>query len=142
MQPGEMYEQLLGEITDEMERQVLDELLTGRTVTRREFIWVLFGEVVPVDANLANDPRDRKVRKCIEQLREKDFAIVSSSKQTGYRLVVHEVEVEHYLKEQRRRKESIERKIRHGERAMRKLPMLREYQVTRKKVEQLGLFGE
>lgn len=131
------YDQLLSEINDELEKRVLEELLPGKPVTRREFIWAIFGEVVAKDANLADDPRDRKIRKCIEQLREKDYAIVSSSNKAGYRLVTDEDEVEKYIAEQRRRMKSVERKIAHGYRALGKLPAVREYQSV--KVEQLKL---
>lgn len=99
-----VYDQLLAEVTDRLERQVLDILLDnpGRRITRQEFVMKLFGYP---PADLANSTEDRQVRECIERLRAKDWPIVSSSGEAGYQIEDDEEKIREFAAEQSARAE-------------------------------------
>lgn len=137
-----VYEQILAEIDDELEKCVFDILLqnSGVAVTRREMILMIFDEVVQEWEDLSSNKLDRKIRKCIERLRKKDFSIVSSSGEAGYRLDLDEANMDAYIAELAARRASLTESIEHAYRAKKKLPALREYRKTLKPVTQGKLF--
>lgn len=137
-----VYEQILEEINDDLEKRVFDVLVAsaGQDVTRRELILAIFGVQVAEWEDLSNNKLDRKIRKCIERLRKKDFSIVSSSGKAGYRLDLDDESMDAYIVELNSRRESLSVSIEHAYRAKRKLPALREYRKTLQPIVQGKLF--
>ena len=122
-----VYEQLLSEITDADERKVFDVLLQadGRRVTRGELVRKVYG--VELDPNaLANSVEDRKVRKIINLLRERDYPIVSSSGAAGYTMKASAEEMDVYIADLASRKEEIQHDIDHAYRSKAKANLVRE----------------
>jgi hypothetical protein len=101
-----IYDKLLSEVTDELEKRILDILLninenTAGGITRQQLVLALYGYWPD---NLSNDPCDRIVRKAIEHLRE-NWPITSSSGGGGYRLSEDEDEIKAFAAEQESRAE-------------------------------------
>jgi hypothetical protein len=101
-----VYQNLLSEVTDELERQVLDVLLehAGERVNRGTLVLAVFHTYVEAD-QLAASTHDRMVRECIARLREKDWPIVSSSSEAGYTLETDEEQIKAFAAEQQSRAE-------------------------------------
>src|SRR5512139_3943805 len=99
-----IYEQLLAEVTDTLERKVFEILIEhqGKAVTREDFIFLIYGRYVQKSA-LSSDTDDRKVREAIERLRKKDYPIHSSSGEAGYMLTTDEGAIDEYIGEQEAR---------------------------------------
>ena len=99
-----IYDQLLAEINDELERKVLDALSQrqGEAVTRPELVFAVFGEYVQ-KSELSASTHDRKIREAIERLRKKDYPIHSSSGEAGYMLTTDEDAIDEYIGEQEAR---------------------------------------
>lgn len=118
MQPTDYYQSILDTITDDLERRVF-QLLSSRvgSQTSRSFmIFWLFGEEV-TDDSLASNPHDRAIRKCIENLRNRDYPIVASSGEAGYCLTDDPEQINACIAEERARVKKIEEKIGHMQRS-------------------------
>jgi hypothetical protein len=85
MQPSEYYDSILQSITVDDERRVFQLLSAhiGEPVTRQFMISMLFGIMIDEDG-LSNNRQDRIIRKCIENLRNQNFPIVSTAGEAGY----------------------------------------------------------
>jgi hypothetical protein len=107
-----VYDQLLTEVTDALERQVLAVLVerSGQKTSREELVLLVFGIYVQA-SQLANSPEDRKIRECIERLRE-TWPIVSSSGEAGYTLEDDEDRIKDFAREQESRAEKNRRNAR------------------------------
>jgi hypothetical protein len=100
MPTTKIYDELLAEVTDELERQVLEFLMQCPSgVTRSVLIMHVYGVWVPPE-ELANNVYDRKIRKTIEALSLKHgLPIVSSSGKSGYKLSDDPNEIEEMARE-------------------------------------------
>ena len=83
------YQQLLNELEsgelNEIERKILEALMKAtKGLSRQGLIRIVYG--MKPRPNLGSDPKDRKIRKGIESLRNRLIPIVSSSGGAGYRL--------------------------------------------------------
>ena len=130
-----IYEKLLAEVTDELERQVLDILIANpdRRITRQEFIVKVF-EHLP--EQWSNSKEDRQIRLCIEHLRVADWPIVSSSGQAGYLLEDNEEEIHKFAAEQEARATKIKQDARAAYRWIPKARAIREMRRSNLIVEQ------
>jgi hypothetical protein len=85
-----IYDQLIADLQKELpeiELRVLQALREHpEGLTRHQLIAIVYGVSVPANLPLQNYRPDRKIRKAIEWLRERDVPIVSSSGHAGYRL--------------------------------------------------------
>ena len=118
MSTTKVYEQLLAEITDTLERKVFQVLaeVPGERVTRPELVLRVFG--IPVaQGSLGSNPEDRKIRKCIERLQGRGFPILASSGEAGYWMETDPTEIETYIAELESRRERMAEKIRSLRRA-------------------------
>lgn len=114
MQPAEYYQAILQSINDDLERRVF-ELLTkhiGEPITRSYIVSMLYGDFVS-DWEVTNNPHDRAVRKCIENLRSRDYPIVSTSGEAGYCLTDDPRAIDQCVAEERSRIANTQRKIDH-----------------------------
>lgn len=95
-----VYDLLLQEVTDDLERRVLSALINhaGERVTRPQLVFEVFGVYVQ-SCELANNTDDRKVREAIERLQRREFPILASSGQAGYILVTDDKELDDYVGE-------------------------------------------
>ncbi|MEP7136688.1 MAG: hypothetical protein ABI904_17310 [Chloroflexota bacterium] len=96
------YEKLLAELNAGelpiIVRKILDALLQApKGLTRKGLIRIVFGE--EPSNNLANDTRDRKIRKGIEYLQNLGFPIVSTSEKAGYKLDTDPKNIECMIRE-------------------------------------------
>lgn len=128
--PAEIYERILESVDPGLERQVFDVLVAnlGQKVTRERMILEIF-EVVPSEL-LADSTYDRKVRVCIQHLRDKDFPIVSSSGEAGYALKADENDIDQTIAELRSKIDSLQNSINHLYRSKKKAHDIRTYRET------------
>jgi hypothetical protein len=107
-----VYDQLLTEITDTLERQVLQVLIerAGTKTSRSDMVFAVFGIYVQA-SQLADSTEDRKIRECIERLRA-TWPIVSSSGEAGYILEDNEASILEFAKEQESRADKNRRNAR------------------------------
>lgn len=114
MRPSEYYESILDSIDSDLERRVFDALARqiGHVLSRAELIYMVYGEPVE-DHEFASNPRDRAIRKCIENLRSRDFPIVSTSGEAGYCLSDDPVKIDQCVAEDRSRIDRMQSKISH-----------------------------
>lgn len=114
MQPSEYYQSILDSIDSELERRVFDVLARhiGDPVSRSEMISILYGEDINED-EMGNNPRDRAIRRCIENLRSRDFPIVSTSHDAGYCLSDDPLKIDRCVAEDRSRIDHMQAKINH-----------------------------
>jgi hypothetical protein len=108
------YERLLAELEagewSELEIKVLNVFLKAPNgITRRGLVRRIYG-VEPLQ-NLNNDPYDRKIRKAIESLRDRNIPIVSSSGKAGYRLDTNPEAIRNMIAELRSRIAHMDQKI-------------------------------
>lgn len=141
-----IYDQLVANITDPMQRAVLDTLLqhAGERVTRFELIEAVHGAEARQWAEqhgLANSTADRQNREIIEALQARDYPIVSSSGVAGYVLAADDAETDNYLAELESRRANLEEKIGHVRKSKKWTPFLREWKSSRPAVVQLNMFG-
>lgn len=118
MQPSEFYQSILDSITDRDERHlfvILSEHV-GQPMSRSDLIQEFFGVRVRPE-ELANNPHDRMIRKIIENLRNRDYPIVSSSGEAGYMLTDDQDAIDACVAEERARVRKIEEKITHMQRS-------------------------
>ena len=138
MSPTLIYNQLLSEVTDELERKVLIVLMFHpEGVSRSRLIEILYGIWVP-PAELANNRYDRKIRLAIEALR-KSWPIVSSSGEAGYKLTEDPKEIEDYAAEQASRAARETEKARQAHAWPAKIRPIQEYRKSGVKVTQEAL---
>lgn len=140
------YDALLAEVSDALERRILDILLqsyppapvaqaqaeTAAGITRQQLVLTLYGYW---PENLETDKHDRIIRKSIEHLREK-WPIISSSGGAGYRLSEDADEIEAYAAEQASRAARETEKARQAHNWPLRLHAIREYRQTHVKVTQ------
>ena len=94
------YDHLLTEISDELQRQVLEILAANpQGISRSSLIAKIYGVWVP-QAELASSTYDRKIRLAIKSLRKMGFSIVSSSGKAGYHLSEDPEEIQAFAAEQ------------------------------------------
>jgi hypothetical protein len=107
-----VYDQLLSEVTDDLERQVLQVLIerAGTKTSRPDMVFAVFGIYVQA-SQLADSTEDRKIRECIERLRA-TWPIVSSSGEAGYILEDNEASILEFAKEQESRADKNRRNAR------------------------------
>lgn len=107
-----IYDQLLQEVTDELERKVFEALSkrNGQPMTRGDLVFEIFGEYVQ-KSELSSNTNDRKIREAIERLRKRDFPIHSSSGEAGYMLTADEEAIDEYIGEQEARIERLRENI-------------------------------
>ena len=99
MATTKIYDELLAQITDDLERQVLMALMSAPAgISRSRLIHKIYNIWVPAE-ELANSRCDRKILLAIESLR-KDWPIVSSSGEAGYKLTEDRAEIDAYAAEQ------------------------------------------
>jgi hypothetical protein len=110
-----VYDRLLSEIDDDLERKVLTVLLNqaGQRISRQGLIRSIFNVYVAPD-KLAASTEDRQIRECIDRLREQDWPILSSSSQAGYVLEYNETAVYKFAAEQQSRSEHARETARHA----------------------------
>ena len=103
MNNQEIYEKLLLEWEARLESNSLAIFRALRiaypaALTRRNLILAVFGEVIPLDADLNNNKFDRIIRKTIKfMFEELGIPIVSSSAQAGYKLDITVESMEAYI---------------------------------------------
>ena len=108
------YEKLLAELNagelSIIESKILEVLLQApKGLNRKGLIRVVFGE--EAKQNLANDTRDRKIRKGIESLRDRLIPIVSTSGKAGYRLDTSPETIESMIREWESRIAHLQQKV-------------------------------
>lgn len=86
----EIYDQILTELAvelDQLERQIFNALKRNPDgLTRRELVFVIYGEILHPSDDINNNKHDRKIRMAIAAMQDRLIPIVSSSGQPGYRL--------------------------------------------------------
>lgn len=109
-----VYEQLLSEIDDVLERRVFQVFLDhqGERISRSALIKIIFDVDVSPD-HLANDIHDRQIREVIERLQNRDYPILASSGQAGYILTDDDAEIAAYIAEISSRAERMREKVVH-----------------------------
>lgn len=133
-----VYLQLLSEITDGLERKVLEILLENPTerIDRRQFVHAVFGRVA---YDLTSNTDDRQIRECIERLRAKGWPIVSSSGEAGYVLEDNEERIREFAAEQESRAAKNRQAARAAYGWLPRARSIREARRTAMKVTQPGL---
>jgi hypothetical protein len=136
-----VYDALLEEIDDALERQVFEALAekAGETLTRPALVFKVFGKYVQ-KTELSNCAEDRKIRECIEHLRDRDYPIHSSSGEAGYTLTTDDEAIDEYIAEQRSRMDNLRRRIEAAYRSKRKAAAIRTWRETAANAVQLGMF--
>lgn len=135
-----VYDMLLAEIDDAMERAVFMALLerAGARVTRYELLEKVHGPKALAWAQengLANSTGDRQNRECIERLQARDYPIVSSSGQAGYILAADDETTEAYISEIGSRIQQMQLKQEALRRSKRWIKFIREYKDSRPMVQ-------
>lgn len=99
-----VYDLLMHDVTDELERKVIDVLIEniGEKISRPDLIFKIYGNYVQAK-ELANNQNDRKIREAIKRLQQKSFPILASSGSAGYMLASSDTELDEYLIEIRSR---------------------------------------
>lgn len=136
-----VYDLLLADITEDMERAVLTKLLehAGERVNRYELIEAVHGLDARARAEqhgLANSKEDRQNRECIESLQRKDYPIYSSSGEAGYVLAIDESVADTYISEISSRIKTMEAKQAALKRSKRLIPFIRQYKETRPVIQE------
>ena len=136
-----VYDALLEEIDDALERQVFEILAAqaGETITRPTLVFKLFGKYIQ-QTQLGNCAEDRKIRECIERLRDRDYPIHSSSGEAGYTLTTDEEAIDEYINEQRSRRDHLDKRIAAAYRSKRRAADIRTWRADNINVTQLGMF--
>ena len=136
-----VYDMLLAEITDELERKVLQVLIdhAGTRVTRPQLVFEVFGVYVQ-QKELASSVEDRKNRECIERLQKRDYPIMASSGQAGYVLAADETVLDAYIAEIGSRIENMKEKQSALHRSRRWIGFIRQWKENRP-AKQLDLFA-
>ena len=137
-----VYDHLLAEITDELERKVLQVLIdkAGTRVTRPQLVYEVFGVTVE-QAELSASTEDRRIRECIESLQRRDYPIMASSGQPGYVLAADESVLDAYIAEIGSRIANMQEKQSALRRSRRWISFIRQLREARPAV-QLNLFGK
>ncbi len=127
MEPRQVYELLIAEITVEDERKVFDALLRadGQRVTRQELVLEVYGVEQNIDEPALYNSKDRQVRDIISRLRERDYPIVSSSDRAGYTMKSSSEEMEAYIAQLRSRIEKLQANIDHAYRSKRRAELVK-----------------
>ena len=108
------YEKLLAELNagelPVIERKILEALCQApKGLTRRGLVRIVFGE--ESETNLANDTRDRKIRKVIESLRNRGVPIISNSGKAGYKLDTDPKNIECMIRELKSRIAHLQQRV-------------------------------
>ena len=135
-----VYDMLLAEVTEELERKVLSVLIehAGEKVSRPEFVLKVFGVHVE-PSELASSKEDRKIRECIERLQRHEFPIMASSGSAGYVLADGDAALDSYIAEIVSRQNTLLEKERFLRRSRKWIKFIREYKSN--KAEQMSMFG-
>lgn len=137
-----VYDLLLRDITDDLERKVLSALIehAGERRTRPQLVFDVFGKYVQ-SSELANNTDDRKIRECIENLQRREYPILASSGIAGYILVTDDKELDDYVGEIVSRANQMHEKA-HALRKSRKwIRSIQEYKANRP-AEQISMFAK
>ena len=136
-----VYEVLMKEVTDDLEKKVLDALIerAGERVTRPELVLAVFGNAIE-SRDLANNPDDRRIREAIERLQRQDFPILASSGQAGYALAADEAILDSYIGEIISRQVQLKEKEAALRRSRRWVRFIKEYKVSR--ATQINMFAK
>jgi SMC interacting uncharacterized protein involved in chromosome segregation len=136
-----VYDAILAEITDDLERAVFDYFNqhAGETLTRAQLIKAIFGIDV-AQQDLMNSGEDRKIRECIEALRKKDYPIVSTSGKPGFKLTTDDGEIMEYIGELQRRQAEIGKTIDAAWRSRRKAAQIQKWRETPVQAQQRRMF--
>lgn len=136
-----LYDALRAEVDDPLELQVFNILVEyeGKSVTRPDLVFKVFGKYVQ-KSELANCVEDRKIRECIERLRDKDYPIHSSSGEAGYTLTTDGEAIDEYINEQRSRMNNLERRIKSAYRSKKRAADIRTWLETKATATQIGMF--
>lgn len=132
---------------EEIEKKIFAALksMMPNSLTRRELIYIVFGEQIPEGVDLNNNPMDRKIRKTIERMREKLIPVLSSSAGAGYKLEISETAVYLMIGEWERRRENFDDKVRRGRQLVNRIREMDERAVLEGKEasqpHQFRLFG-
>lgn len=137
-----VYDQLLSEVNDELERKVLKVLMErpGERISRPQLVFEIFGVYVQ-QSELSSSVEDRKIRKCIERLQKRDYPIMASSGETGYVLAADETVLDAYIAEIGSRILNMQEKQSALRRSRRWIGFIRQWRENRQTV-QLDLFGK
>jgi hypothetical protein len=137
-----VYDQLLAEITDELERKVLQVLIdhAGTRVTRPQLVMDIFGIEVE-QAELTGNYQDRQIRECIEHLQKRDYPIMASSGTPGYVLAADETVLDAYIAEIGSRIANMQEKQSALRRSRRWIGFIRQWKEGRP-AQQISMFGK
>jgi hypothetical protein len=131
-----VYQRLLEEITDDLQRQILTIFLErpGQRLHREQLVAMIFHKYIRRD-QVANSSEDRKIRECIEDLRE-TWPIVSSSGESGYIFQIEEKFILMFAHEQEDRADKDRRNARRAYGWLSKARTIREAMKTAEVVTQ------
>jgi len=135
-----VYDLLLQDVTDELERKVLSALIAhaGEKITRPELVFSVYGVYVQ-QSSLNASLEDRKIREAIERLQRKEYPILASSGAAGYVLASDDAELDSYLGEIVSRQNTLIEKERALRRSRRWIKFIREYKTNAAK--QISMFA-
>jgi hypothetical protein len=107
-----IYDQILSEVTDDLERRILKYLSAhpDQPVRREQIIRDIFGRNVERE-KLAADHDDRKLRLAISNLQKNGAPILASASSAGYVFSDDPEQLSAYIAELESRREELSRKI-------------------------------
>lgn len=137
-----VYDLLLQEVTDELERKVLSALIdhAGEKVTRPELVFAVYAVYVQQGA-LSSSLEDRKIREAIERLQRREYPILASSGAAGYVLACDDTELDSYIGEIVSRQNTLLEKERALRRSRRWINYIREYKANAP-AKQISMFAK
>ena len=137
-----VYDLLLQEVTEDLERKVLSALIerAGEKVTRPELVFAVYGVYVQQYA-LSSSLEDRKVREAIERLQRREYPILASSGEPGYALAVDDGELDTYVGEIVSRANQMRDKADALRKSRRWIKFIREYKANAP-AKQISMFAK
>jgi DNA-binding winged helix-turn-helix (wHTH) protein len=131
-----VYDLLIAEITDDLERKVLEAFLEkpGERISRPDLVFAVFGVYVQ-QKELSSSVHDRKIRECIETLQRKSYPIVSSSGEPGYILAADDDVADAYIAEIGSRIEAMKEKKDALQNSKKFTPFIRQWREARQAVQ-------
>jgi hypothetical protein len=140
MTTNPVYDLLLKDITDEMERKLLDVLLAqaGERISRIDLVEAVHGldaRLLAEKVGIGNSTHDRQNRELIERLQGRDYPIVSSSGAGGYTLAADAQTTESYIAEIGSRIQQMTAKRDALNRSKRWIPFIQEWMAGRPAVQ-------
>lgn len=131
-----VYDLLIAEITDDLERKVLDAFLEkpGEHISRPDLVFAVFGVYVQ-QKEISSSKEDRKNRKCIENLQRKGYPIISSSGESGYILAAEDDETDAYIAEIGSRIQAMQEKQKALRESKKWTPIIRQWRDERQIIQ-------